>query len=115
MREEKARLQLSDEEIVGVSALPKGFEIQVALGGRDYRVQVRFCGDAAASPHAEMAVIGRQLWLLKCGKTSPKHLQVAGHGRRQGRRRFGRLSHQCNGGEFWTGPWEVHVDQISCL
>ena len=36
-REEKARLQLSDEEIVGVSALPEGFEIQVALGGRDSR------------------------------------------------------------------------------
>lgn len=53
-REEKARLQLSDEEIVGVNALPEGFEIQVVLGGRDYRVQVRFCGDAAASQIAEI-------------------------------------------------------------
>jgi hypothetical protein len=53
-RDEKARLQLTDEEIVGVEAIPRdketktGFEIEVVLGGKTYGIEVRFDGEPTA-------------------------------------------------------------------
>ena len=50
-RDEKTRLQLTDEEIIGAYAIPRdkelkvGFEIQVLLGGKTYTIEIKFEGE----------------------------------------------------------------------
>ncbi len=50
-RDEKTRLQLTDEEIVGAHATPRdkdlktGFEIEVLLAGKTYRIEIKFEGE----------------------------------------------------------------------
>eukprot|EP01043_Picozoa_sp_COSAG02_P006050 COSAG02_NODE_168_length_31711_cov_68.337973_33_plen_339_part_00 len=50
-RDEKTRLQLTDEEITGAYAIPRdkdmktGFEIEVLLGGKKHKIEIKFDGE----------------------------------------------------------------------
>jgi len=50
-RDEKTRLQLTDEEIIGAYAIPRdkdmktGFEIEVLLGGKTHKIEIKFDGE----------------------------------------------------------------------